>query len=150
MNKTRSKGILMNGRKQTILLPVMVVCLMGLLLELNASRARAAQVAFSFIDAVGDVGFGSVDLVRMDMTFDNTTGAYRIDLYADQSKPFVGEFRVNVNLYNPDAHSADPAAQWFTDNLNDFNLTEATTNLTLSGEDVRLVSWNVGDRVAAR
>ena len=138
----------MNNNKRTTLLVAVLTCLAGILIELNTNQARATQLQFSFTDPVGD-GDAAVDLVKMDMKIDTATGAFQIDLYADQSKPFFGGFRINVNLYNPDAHSTDPTAQLFNDDLNDFTLTQAETKLTLSGQDVRLVPWAAGDRVAA-
>ena len=52
----------------------------------------------SWTDPVGD-NTGMVDLVGMDFTFD-ATGDYTIDLSADEANPFVGDFRININLFN--------------------------------------------------
>jgi hypothetical protein len=77
----------------------------------------------------------------MVMNFDDVTGSYEITLTADAAHPFVGTFRININLFNPDA------ATVFKDVSNDFSLTSPTTTMTLSGSDLALTTWQVGQRV---
>jgi hypothetical protein len=79
------------------------------------------------------------------MNFDNVTGNYNIVLTATPANPFVGMFRLNVNLLNPDTTASD---SFFTDNQNDFILAVATTSVTLTGTSSLLLTWNAADRVA--
>lgn len=107
-------------------------------------NSQSDQLTFSFSDPVGDHS-GTIDLTGMTMNFDNATGNYNIILTTTAAHPFVGTFRINVNLFNPDTTADD---SFFTDNQNDFNLSVATTTVTLSGTSSKLLSWNAGDRVA--
>jgi hypothetical protein len=61
----------------------------------------------------------------------------------------VGDFRINVNLFNGDlgTNAEDPA--FFQDVFNDFSLGTSTTEIVLTGTNPRLTSWNLGHRVAA-
>ena len=102
--------------------------------------AAPARRSLCVVDPVGD-NLGHVDLVKMVMTFDDTTGDYQVFLTADAAAPFVGSFRVNLNLYNPDAPSL------FQDVINDFNIAMPSTTLILQGNDPALTVWNTGDRV---
>ncbi len=85
----------------------------------------------------------------MTFTFDNTTGAYEILFTADSAHPFLGAFRLNVNLFNPDTGTTAPDPALFHDTFNDFNLTSPNTTVALSGTSSRLLAWDAGDRVAA-
>jgi len=109
------------------------------------STAQADQLTFSYTDPVGDQA-GAIDVTKMTVVFDNATGDYEIVLRATAANPFVGLFRVNVNLFNPDTA---PSNSSFRDVLNDFNLATATTKLTLTGTNGNLLAWNAGHRVAA-
>src|SRR5258708_32175806 len=75
-----------------------VVTLLGIFCFTLVSTAQARTLTFT--DPVADQT-GTVDVIGMVMTF-SKTGHYRIDLTASADHPFVGEFRVNVNLYNPE------------------------------------------------
>jgi hypothetical protein len=108
------------------------------------STAQADQLTFSYTDPVADQT-GAIDVTKMTVVFDNATGDYEIVLRATAAKPFVGLFRVNVNLFNPDTA---PSNSLFQDVLNDFNLATATTKLTLTGTNGKLLAWNAGHRVA--
>jgi len=94
------------------------------------ATAQAEPLVFSFADPVGD-NTGAIDVTAMSFDFDNATGDYTITLTATTANPFVGQFRVNINLFNPDAITI---ANLFSDALNDFNLASpTTTSLTLTG-----------------
>jgi uncharacterized repeat protein (TIGR01451 family) len=108
------------------------------------AAAQDQQLSFSFADPVGDQT-GRIDVKSMVMVFDSTTGAYSINLIATPANPFIGMFRVNINLLNPDTNNNDA---FFQDNVNDFDLTSATTVLTLTGASTKLQSWRAGNRVA--
>jgi hypothetical protein len=119
----------------------------------------------SFTDPVGDQ-LGTVDVTGMVMTFDSQ-GNYEITLTADSAHPFFGQFRVNLNLYNPDAPLVTKKNGFISQvfqavcnkcdgydktNASDFNVTSPTTTLTggiLKGKDPALTYWGFGDRVAA-
>jgi hypothetical protein len=108
------------------------------------STAQADRLTFSYTDPVGDQT-GAIDVTKMTVFFDNATGRYGIVLRSTAANPFVGQFRVNINLFNPDTA---PSSSLFQDVVNDFNLATATTKLTLRGTNVNLLAWNAGDRVA--
>jgi hypothetical protein len=91
-------------------------------------------------DPPGDQS-GPVDVITMDLDFDPATGEYSIFIRAGDAAPFVGEFRVNINLFNVDALT------YFTDVLNDYNLTGPQTEVVLSGQSGVLVGWEIDDRV---
>jgi len=82
------------------------------------------------------------------LVFDGTTGEYSIDLLADAASPFEGDFRVNVNLYNPDTGTTSCNPSFFNDNMNDFTSHPNSTLLTLTGTSPLLMEWQEGDRVA--
>ena len=91
----------------------------------------------------------NVDLVRLELAFDPATGDYELSWEADPAHPFVGTFRLNANLYNPDtgSNAQDPA--FFNDTFNDFTLAAPQTVVRLTGNNPRLSSWSAGDRVTA-
>jgi len=119
------------------------IILLAILTFTVMATAQAEPLVFSFADPVGD-HTGAIDVTGMSFDFDNSTGDYTITLTATAANPFVGQFRVNINLFNPDAISADGL---FADVFNDYNLAAATTSLTLTGTDP-LLAWHAGDRVA--
>jgi len=131
-----------------------VVCL-ALLLP-HTAPISAAALTFSFEDPVGDwidiydgpVGRAPIDLRRMKFEFDDTTGQYSITYEADPVQPFVGYFRLNTNLFNPDTSSLNYTPSFFSDTADDFNLAAPTTTIILSGLNSHLLSWHGGDRVA--
>ena len=67
----------------------------------SGGETQADILSFSFTDPVGDHS-GVVDLVSVTVTFDNTTGDYEVLLTADAANPFNGNFRINLNLFNPE------------------------------------------------
>lgn len=91
-------------------------------------------------DPAGD-NTGPIDALEMTLLFDDISGAYEISLKASDSAPFLGDFLVNVNLFNVDAGS------FFGDTANDYSLSMPTTVLILTGTSPPLTSWSVGDRV---
>ena len=131
-----------------------IVALLGIFGFTVVSTVQALTI--SFADPVGDQT-GTIDVIGMHMTF-SKSGNYKIQLTASADHPFVGEFRVNINLYNP---GVSPAASVFRDdckncavfdpktNSSDFNLLAPTTTLTLKkGKSKILKSWDKGDQVA--
>lgn len=120
---------------------IMLLAILSLIL---ASTAQAAKLTFSYTDPVGDQT-GAIDVTKMTVVFDNATGVYEIVLRATAAHPFVGLFRVNINLFNPDTAAGNSL---FQDTVNDFNLATATTELTLTGTNVHLEFWDAGDQVA--
>jgi YVTN family beta-propeller protein len=124
------------------------------------SAAIPAPLSFSFADPVGDhlqvtplrqlnPPAGVIDVMGLHFTFENTTGDYEITLTASAANPFLGGFRVNVLLFNPEAGTTTQDPGSFLDQLNDFFLTTPSTEITVTGTDPRLLSWKAGDRVAA-
>jgi hypothetical protein len=107
-----------------------------------ALNPAAPKLIVSVPDAMGDVfGVTPFDIARMDLIFDRTTGAYEITVRTHAGRPFDGAFRINVNLYNVDA------PYYFSDALNDFNLTSPASTLVLSGAYFALRFWQPGQRV---
>ena len=122
-------------------------------LVVAAGNGKAVMLEFSFTNPVGDEDliYGSpvvpIDVVGLDFSFDNTTGDYTIRLLADLANPFDGHFRVNVNLYNPDAGVTIVPGD-FSSTLNDISVSSPTTLVTLTGTNTNLLMWQEGDRVA--
>lgn len=113
----------------------------------GVGSADAANLTFAFADPAGD-GHSSGDLQGMRVHFDDATGDYSIELRAHPTQPFLGDFRVNVNLFDPDLGTSDPDPAFFQDTGNDFNFAAPSTRILVTGTNSRLTSWNAGDRVA--
>jgi hypothetical protein len=124
---------------------VLVQLLVAISFCLSVSAADAASLSFSFTDPTGD-NASTIDLVGMDFVFDNATGDYEITFTSSGADSFFGEFRLNVNLFDPDTGAT--ATEFFQDHFNDFDLATATTQIVLTGSDSLLLAWEVGDRVA--
>jgi hypothetical protein len=109
------------------------------------AKGPPPSLTFSISDLQGDQR-GTIDITRMDMNWKPNNGKYTIVLTADMAHPFTGQFRVNINVYDP---SAPSQSSLFSDTLNDYNLgSTTTTTLTLTGSDPTLKHWNAGDQVA--
>jgi hypothetical protein len=106
--------------------------------------APAAELTFSYTDPVGD-STCAIDVTRMVVVFDAATGNYKLTLTATSTQPFLGSFRVNINLYNP---SRLPLSSFFQDALNDYTLAAGQTKLILTGTSPALTAWAIGDTVA--
>ena len=126
-------------RIMSLLSAVCSVILMG--------SINAAPLVLLTTDPAFDQLGASPDLVHMSFAFDNATGNYVIELKATNENPFLGDFRVNINLFNLDVGTTAMDPSFFNDTLNDFSLTAPTTTLSLTGNDSRLISWNAGDRI---
>jgi len=131
---------------------IIVILLCSLLLA-SGKSTRAEILWFSFDDPIGDGYplFGpqtQIDLTGMKFTYDNTTGEFETIYTADPGKPFIGEFRLNTNLFNPDTGTTNENPSFFSDTMNDFNLSTSTTTIVLTGTNSRLLSWDLGDFVA--
>ena len=113
------------------------------LLFVSVNTAKAEQLYFSYSDPVADQT-GSVDVTEMNFLFDTDTGNYTVILSAAPDAPFLGQFRVNVNLYNPDVL---PAYSYFQDTFNEFDLSTATYRIKLTGTNPSLQYWAMGHRV---
>jgi hypothetical protein len=113
----------------------------------STSLALGDLSYFRFDDPVGDQ-IGMTDVVRMDFSFDQATGAYTILLTADAAHPFQGDFRININIFNADTGTTNPTPSFFTDTGNDYYSVSPVSTFTLTGTNANLKSWDVGDRVA--
>lgn len=121
---------------------------LGLLLTLAAAGPAGAemlQVVFS--DPVGDPT-GDIDAFLATLVFDDATGDYTFFVVATEAQPFLGEFRLNVNLFNPDVGSTACAVAYLSDTVNDFDLAAPVRRVTLTGSSPVLTNWSPGDRVA--
>ncbi|MFA6165263.1 MAG: hypothetical protein WC700_01470 [Gemmatimonadaceae bacterium] len=108
----------------------------------SALGPGAPKLIVSVTDAMGDaIGSVPFDVSRMDLIFDRTTGAYEITIRTHPSGPFIGAFRINLNLFNIDALS------YFKDTGNDFNLSSPVPTLVLSGPSSLLTLWQPGEHV---
>lgn len=94
---------------------------------------------FRVDDPAGD-NTSPMDVRRMVFNFNPTTGAYQIIISAPTA-PFVGGFRVNVNLLN------DTRGTFFFDNLRDFGYVSPVPFLQLTGTNTALSTWAIGDNV---
>jgi len=131
-----------------------IVTLLCSLFLVSGQSIRAETLYFSFDDPVGD-GYPShvppqtrIDLTGMTFTFDTITAEFETIYTADPSKPFIGEFRLNTNLFNPSTGTTNQNPSFFSDTFNDFNLSTSTTTIVLTGTNSRLLSWHLGDFVA--
>jgi hypothetical protein len=116
-----------------------------------AGTALAQRITYSFPDPVGDQT-GAIDVTELFLIFD-FKGNYTLYLIADPAHPFVGQFRVNINLYNVDV---DPAFAAFSractkkcggfGGNTDFDLPNPITKLVIPGRDPVLTHWRAGDR----
>src|SRR4051812_15691246 len=112
----------------------------------GVGTARAQQLVYSFTDPVADET-GAVDLTSM-VVISDLQGNFRLYLVADAAHPFVGKFRVNINLFNPDvdsqfstlSYSCSTKCAVFGGNT-DFNLITPRTKLVITGHDAVLKHW---------
>lgn len=116
------------------------------------TMATDYPLSFRFSDPSGDSA-GPIDVVSIEVAFDNTTSAYEIVLRSSEEAPFNGTFRVNINLFNPDTGTTACPPARFSDTFNDYTLTEPVRELVLTGtpldeEDKVLKAWSLGHRVA--
>jgi len=136
-------------RVTTLQLPVrkyLTVLLFLVVFLCVAGQAKATLLSFSITDPIGD-NTGSIDVTSMLFSFDNTSGNYTIDLTADAANPFFGDFRININLFNPDTGTTALDPSFFSDTFNDFSLSTSNTAITLTGTSSRLLAWEAGDNV---
>jgi hypothetical protein len=91
-------------------------------------------------DPIGDHG-ALIDVILMILRFDNLSGAYEIEITTSPNAPFIGDFRINVNLFNVDAVS------FFSDAVNDYSLTSPVTRIILTDTSSALLTWSAGDRI---
>jgi len=89
---------------------------------------------------------GAIDVRKMRLVFDVETGEYRIVLTAAKEAPFVGTFRINVNLFNASLGTTGYPAV-FNHNMADFNLTEPATRIVLAGTSAILTEWERGQKI---
>jgi len=134
----------MSRKFSTVTKSVFLVAIAQVLL---GSIAKADTLSFVFSDPVSDHS-GLVDVVEMAMQFDNLTGDYQIQLSAEDANPFQGDFRININLFNPDTGTTAPFSSFFDDVFNDFNLQLPVTTIMLEGSQSSLTFWESGDRVS--
>jgi len=102
--------------------------------------ASGFAALISWTDPAGDHS-GGIDIVGMDFNF-ASSGDYTIDLFADGANPFVGDFRININLFNVTLN------ELFADSLNDFSLAAPQTSVTLTGNSFVITDWLADDLVA--
>ena len=126
---------------------VALVLFAAYVLAVPPVQARDTVVlSLSVVDPVGD-HTGPIDVVKMVLLFENVTGEYEIILSASATNPFIGEFRININLFNQDLGTTTRPPSMFSDCCNDFVLDNSTTIIKLSGTWSYLSVWGVGDRV---
>lgn len=118
--------------------------LLLLLWPLLGATAFPEELTFVYTDPVGDAT-GTIDVIGMVVVFDNTTGSYKITLTTTNAQPFMGAFRININLFNP---SRLPDHSLFYDWHNNYDLVTPATKIVLRGVLPDLLSWAMGDTVA--
>jgi hypothetical protein len=134
----------MTSIRRLALRPLLVSSLAWVWLLMSPAYGLAQPLSFPLqlvvVDPVED-NTGGIDVTLMILRFDPITGAYELTLRASDAAPFVGNFRVNVNLYAVDLVS------FFADTVNDYALSPSTTVLTLTGTSPNLRQWVAGTRV---
>jgi hypothetical protein len=116
------------------------------LAQLAPTAGTPEMLAVRFIDPFGD-STSDIDIAQMSMYFDDTTGAYSIQLYTTAAGPFLGTFRINVSLYNGDTGSTSCAIAFLPDTVNDFDEATPKRRLSFGGTSATLTNWQIGDRV---
>jgi len=113
--------------------------------DFDASSATGSDFLSLYAnEGCGESG-GSIDVKKMRMVFSRSTGEYVIVLKACREEPFVGWFRVCVNLFNPGLGTAhDPA---FFNRCMDYNYSGPEEVLVLTGDNDRLTAWEQGQLV---
>lgn len=92
----------------------------------------AALISFS--DPVGD-HTGAVDVIGMEFDINAATGDYVATIEATAAAPFLGDFRINLNIWNVTLD------EFFQDTFNDFSLGVSQTSIALSGTNADLTDW---------
>ena len=117
--------------------------------ELEAVNATGDSgddfLALQVNDPAGD-NTGPIDVRKLRMVFNRTTGEYRVVITASQKDPFTGAFRININLFNPALGTASYPS-FFSHTMADFDLTEPTTEIVLSGTHNALTQWEKGHEI---
>jgi hypothetical protein len=108
----------------------------------NASPVKIIGVR----DPLGDQT-GTIDANGMLVVFDTTSGQYSIYLMAEQGRPFLGAFRVNINLFDQDLGTSKVDPSFFNHTMADFTFSSPQTMIRLTGFNSRLKKWKTGDRV---
>ena len=100
----------------------------------------ATSAAIIILDPVGD-HTGTVDVtgLRLDIAGD---GSYSLRITADSANPFIGAFRININLFNL---SLD---EYFQSGFNDDNLSLPQEEVVLTGTDPELTDWQDDHTIA--
>jgi hypothetical protein len=137
------RAILLTLRKSKYL---SLLLLVGLVL-FTASPARAVNLFVDFSDPTGD-GTSLTDLTGMDLSFDNATGQYTVVMTATASKPFVGHFLLNVNLFDHNRDSSPPSNTGFFEAHHEDTLASSVTVMTWTGNNTVHKNWQPGDVVA--
>jgi len=122
------------------------ILMAALIAMVTFNLVQAAPMLVSVTDPVGD-STGPVDVIGMDFEFNNETGNYTILLTATNAEPFLGDFRIDIELFNLDVGTTADDPSFFQDIINDFRLLVPSTSLLLSGTNSRLLSWDAGDRI---
>lgn len=115
-----------------------------LLWPLLGATAFPEELTFTYADPVGDAT-GTIDVISMVVAFDNMTGIYKITITTTNAQPFMGAFRININLFNP---GRLPDNSFFQDAVNNYDLMTPATKIVLRGYDPDLLCWAMGDTVA--
>lgn len=141
------------GRR--VLRTVATLAILSVVAISTPQAGPAPPLTFSIVDPVADQR-GTIDVTGMKITW-TPNGKYAIELTADPANPFTGQFRININVYNPSStssakvfrHVCSQCQKFGNMNKSDFDLGSATTTtLTLSGGDPELKLWKAGDQVA--
>ena len=115
-----------------------------------AANANAALLSVSFSDPTDDIYLGApmnIDIIGLNLTFDNSSRDYTIIFEADIQNPFMGTFNLNANLINGDINplTSNPA-MFHVNKIPSINT--PTTSVSYTGTNSNLLSWNNGDHIA--
>jgi hypothetical protein len=105
----------------------------------------APTFAVSFEDP--DIPASGIDLEELTLLWGPDTGDYTLIWRASPAQPFIGNFRLNANLFNADAEAS---TSFFSDTFNDYSLVQPQTIIIENGSSApQLTSWLDGDRIAS-
>ena len=122
-------------------------CALGVFFS-SIIQVEAQILSVTFGDRSKD-HLGPIDLTRLTLTFDQSTGEYEVILEADHGAKFQGGFLVGINLFNGDLGTTALDPSFFHAEAEVFALDCPAMRYRLAGFDSRLMDWSIGDRIAA-
>lgn len=135
-------------------MPRSLSLLFSVVVLFSATSANAVVLELSWSDPTADFANLNIDLIGMDLTFDNTTGDYELVADFDPANPFSNPFSdfliINVNMFNTtNPNGITTVTPFGLVSLPNFpSVTAPTTQLIFTGTHSGFTSWNAGDAIS--